>query len=80
MVRADLPDIVLEALQALGGRGTIVQICKHIWEKYESELHKSGDLFYRWQYDMRWAGLQLRKAGKLVAADKAPKGLWVISG
>ena len=79
MTRADLPDIVFEALKALGGRGTIVQICKYIWEQYEPELRKSGDLFYSWQYDMRWAGQHLRDTGKLVKADKTSKGLWVIS-
>ena len=79
MTREDLPEIVFEALEALGGRGTIVQICRYIWENHEENLRNSGDLFYTWQYDMRWAGQQLRDTGRLVNADLAPKGLWVIN-
>ena len=78
MLRSDLPAIVIEALESMGGQGTIAQICKYIWEHYEKDLRNSGDLFYRWQYDMRWAGQQLRDAGKLVKAVKAPRGIWVI--
>lgn len=78
MTRADLPAMVIEALDSLNGRGTIVQICKYIWEKYEQDLRKSGDLFYRWQYDMRWAGQQLRDTGKLTKADETPRGVWAV--
>ena len=49
MTRSDLPSIVLDALESFGGRGTIAQICKYIWDNYENELRSSGDLFYRWQ-------------------------------
>ncbi|SDW39046.1 hypothetical protein SAMN05444006_10397 [Allgaiera indica] len=30
----------------------------------------SGDLFYTWQYDMRWAAQNLRGAGKLVLSGR----------
>lgn len=78
MTRNDLPDMVVEALNSLGGKGKIVQICKYIWEHYEEELRKSGDLFYCWQYDMRWAGQKLRDEGVLMRAEEVPRGLWVI--
>lgn len=78
MTRADLPAMILEALDSLNGRGTIAQICKYIWEKYEQDLRKSGDLFYRWQYDMRWAGKQLRDTGKLTKAAETPRGVWAV--
>src|SRR5260370_28444256 len=42
------------------GEATIVQICKDVWEHHESELRASGDLFYTWGYDIRWAGQWLR--------------------
>ncbi|MFR4119621.1 MAG: hypothetical protein ACLT2T_12915 [Bilophila wadsworthia] len=79
MNRQDLPGLVMEALISLGGQGTIVQVCKYIWNKEEQELKRSGDLFYTWQYDMRWAGQYLRDEGKLVNAKDAPKGLWVVA-
>lgn len=72
--RNDLPDIVVDALKSLNGHGTIVQICKYIWDNYEHELRKSGDLFYCWQYDIRWAGQRLRDAGVLISAQEAPRG------
>ena len=53
MKRSDLVDLVYAAVRDLGGRATIVQVAKHIWENNEAELRASGDLFYTWQYDMR---------------------------
>jgi hypothetical protein len=41
-------------------------IAKWIWEHHEAELRDSGDLFYTWQYDMRWAGTRLSNEGKIV--------------
>ena len=66
--RDDLCDWVLEALNAHHGRARIVEICKYIWQHYESKLRQSGDLFYTWQYDVRWAGQKLRNSGKLMPA------------
>ena len=63
--REDLKTWVIEALKAYGGSARIVQICEYIWNKYEAELRESGDLFYVWQYNMRWVGTQLRKEGVL---------------
>ncbi len=74
--RADLQDWVLEALKAQGGSADVVAVCRYIWERHESELRASGDLFFTWQYDVRWAATKLRKAGKLADADAAPRGVW----
>lgn len=60
-----LDEWVIEALEAHGGSASIVDICKHIWEFHESDLRKSGDDFYTWQYDMRWVGNRLREDGVL---------------
>jgi len=38
-----------------------------------------GDLFYTWQYDMRWAATKLRRDGKLKAATRSPKGTWELT-
>ena len=75
MTRADLLPLVIEAITFLGGRGTIVQIGKYIWDNHEQKLRESGDFFYRWQYDMRWAGQYLRDTGVLVEAKKEPRGI-----
>jgi hypothetical protein len=77
--RNDLKELVLEALIANGGREEIVAVARHIWKAHEQELRASGDLFYTWQYDMRWAATRLRGEGRLVMADLSPRGVWEIS-
>lgn len=62
--QSDLKDWVLEALRVLGP-ANVPQIAKHIWDNHEAELKTSGDLFYTWQYAMRWAGQVLQKDGKI---------------
>ncbi len=76
--RDDLCDWVIEALKANGGRARIVEICKHIWEHHESDLRKSGDLFYTSQYDVRWAGQKLRDDGALMPAYGNRSGPWAL--
>ncbi|GKY88195.1 hypothetical protein [Sinisalibacter aestuarii] len=61
----DLTEWVIEGLNALGGEGNVAEIAQEIWERHEDDLRASGTLFYTWQYDMRWAGQNLQKAGKL---------------
>ncbi len=77
--REDLCDWVVEALRAMGGSANIVPICKYIWEHHENELRKSGDLFYTWQYEMRWAGQKLRNNGTLLPAHNSRSSApWVL--
>jgi hypothetical protein len=61
--KADLIVWVEEALLELG-EATVVEVAKHIWENHEQDLRSSGDLFYTWQYAMRWAAQELRDQGK----------------
>jgi hypothetical protein len=63
--KADLEEWVMEALHHLGGVAHLARIAEHIWTYHEGDLRKSGDLFYTWQYDMRWAAQNLQRAGKL---------------
>jgi len=56
----DLQRWVEEALTSLGGSGTVVEVAREIWLRHEPDLRSSGDLFYTWQYDMRWAAQALR--------------------
>ena len=63
--KADLQEWVLEALRALGGEGHLARVAEHIWLNHEKDLRASGDLFFTWQYDMRWAAQNLQNAGRL---------------
>jgi len=72
----DLRDWLIEALTANGKRGTIIEVCKYIWDEYEGVLKSSGNLFYTWQYDVRWAATELRKTGKMEPTNHSPQGVW----
>jgi len=74
--KADLIDWIQEGLIALGGKSEIVPLCQEIWSKHGTEIQRSGELFYTWQYDMRWAATTLRRQGKIVDADNSPRGVW----
>ena len=56
--------------------GTIVEISRAVWDRHEDDLRESGDLFYTWQYDLRWASLKLRKADVLLPASDEERGVW----
>ncbi len=74
--KSDLQDWILNALKDLGGEGNVAAIARHIWEHHESDLRASGDLFFTWQYDMRWQGQSLQKAGKLLKQQNTRS--WVL--
>ena len=63
--KADLKSWVIEAPEEQGGASTLVDVAKHIWKNREADLKASGDFFYTWQYDMRWAATALRNEGKM---------------
>jgi hypothetical protein len=67
--KSDLKEWTIEALQELGGRGFVVDVCRVVWRRHESDLWASGDLFFTWQYDIRWAAQRLRAEGRLAAAE-----------
>jgi hypothetical protein len=75
----DLQDWVEEALKSLGGRATIVDVARVIWYDHEVELRASGDLFYTWQYDMRWAAQMLRNSGRAKPTRGLPRGVWELA-
>ena len=77
VVKSDLQKWVIDALKANGGEASILYVAKHIWEHHQNDL-KGQDLFYSWQYDMRWAATELRKTGILVAADDDRRGKWTL--
>ncbi len=77
--RLELQEWVIEALRAKGGTATIVEVAKHLWEKHEGELKVSGDLFFTWQYDMRWACTRLRERKIVQAAEISDRGQWKLN-
>jgi len=78
VTRNDLMPWILTALNDLGGEAKIVTIAKHIWDNHEKDLRSSGDLFFTWQYDMRWAAMKLRQVGKLAMPEDTERGRWAI--
>jgi hypothetical protein len=77
--KTHLIEWLAQALHAHGGRATIVDACKHVWQHHEADLRRSGDLFFTWQYDIRWAAHALRKQGRMKADDVSPKGVWKLT-
>jgi len=76
LTRQDLILWLSDALKKLGGRATIVSVCKHVWENHEPELRQSGDIFHIWQYEFRWAARTLRERRIMKSAKLSPKGMW----
>ena len=78
MKRSDLKRYVVEALASLGGQGTIVDVAREIWQRHETELRMSGDLFFTWQYDIRWAKQVLQDQGLLKIERTGQKYVWIL--
>ncbi len=72
--RDTMRDWVIQALRELGGRAMILDINKKVQELCGEEIGNTGDLFYEWQYELRWAGDLLRREGKIRLAKLSPKG------
>lgn len=70
---------VVEALQQLGGKGTIIDIARRVWDRHEPDIRAAGDLLYEWQYELRWAGDILRRDGILRPSDHAERGIWELT-
>jgi hypothetical protein len=77
--RSTLQSWLVDALKSNGGSATIVEVCRHVWEEHEHDLRSAGDLFYTWQYDIRWAATKLRKTGVVGPASASPSGIWVLA-
>jgi hypothetical protein len=75
----DLQDWVLDAVVAHGGKAKPIDVARHVWNHHNDELQASGDLFFTWQYDLRWAAQKLRDAGKLRAKHGERSGTWDLS-
>ncbi len=88
MVRNDLPDLLYDIIASFGGKASMMDVFRKFWDIYADELKKSGDIFYTWNYDIRWAATELRKAKRMKQASskenpgslisESPKGIWEI--
>jgi hypothetical protein len=67
-----------EALAALGGEALILDVNKQVWALHEDDLKQTGDAFYSWQYDLRWAADELRKTGHLGLRKQGSKSIWIL--
>lgn len=72
----DLEDWLIEALQAANGWAHHVRLAESIWAEHEIDLRASGDLFFTWQYDLRWAAQRLRRRGIMRAVESRSDGIW----
>ena len=74
--KEDLQKWIVESLESRNGSASLVDVCRDVWQMHEPELRMSGDLFYTWQYEIRWAAQKLRDTGVLVPNGEAPRGIW----
>jgi hypothetical protein len=70
---------VYQAVETAGGEASLLQVARHIWENHEIDLRASGDDFYTWQYDMRWAAQKLRDEKKFVSTAAQTGRKWAIA-
>ncbi|MGK8642200.1 hypothetical protein ACRS7F_22250 [Brucella anthropi] len=75
--KGDLVGWVEEALRSAGGTASILYVAQYIWNNHKKQL-EANDLFYTWQYDMRWAATELRKRGVMVRAEDDRRGKWTL--
>ena len=73
-----LMDWVEEALIALNGSASLLDVAKKIWDLHEADLINT-ELFYTWQYDYRWAATKLREKGVMKSREDSPKGIWELN-
>src|ERR1700730_10952288 len=77
--REDLEGWLESALKGLGGKGKTAEICKLVWKDHQAALQSSDDLFYTWQYDIRWAAKRLRDKKIMKSVEASPKNLWELA-
>ena len=69
---------IVSALNHFEGRAHYLTVSRWIWENHRQDLFEMGDMFYKWQYNIRWLAIELRKEGRLLPADESPSGTWIL--
>lgn len=76
MEKEDLQILLKNVLNQLGGSAPIMEVFKKFYEMYGKNLDKNDDLFYTWNYDIRWAATELRKKHIMKPINLSPRGVW----
>jgi hypothetical protein len=79
MYREQMQGWITSILKSNGGQATLIDVSKSVWHEHEAELRASGDGFFTWQYDLRWAADQLRRNGVLKPAALSPRSVWELN-
>ena len=80
MVTRDMLTVwIIDALRANRGSAQYADIGKHIWKTHEEELRNSGDMFYVWQYDLRWVCEKLKKNGVVTRTRQGQHSIIVLN-
>ena len=74
-----LEKMIIEAIKKSSGKASVLEVSKFIWDKYQDDLLKSGNILYTWQYDIRWVAVKLRERGILKQAASNKRGVWQLS-
>lgn len=53
-----------------------MDVSKVVWRRHEQDLRAAEDLFYTWQYDIRWAAQKLRDEGEVERVDARRGVAW----
>jgi hypothetical protein len=77
--RDDLLDWIVDAPKASGGSSSLIEVSRYEWDHHEDELRQSGDLFYTWQYVIRWAAHELRRNGVMRDVADSPSRTWQLA-
>ena len=77
VTREDLKRWIAQAVGESGGEARFIDVAKWIWKNHESDLKSSGDMFFKWQYEMRWASQMLAKEGLLDKTSR--RGYWKLT-
>ena len=78
MRRDDLPDLLYKCLSDLGGEATVLETTAYFWSRHDTELRKSGNLFYTWRYDLHQAAKALRRQHRMMEAFYSREGVWAL--
>ena len=60
----------------MGGVGSVLEVTRTVWRLHEEDLLSAGDLFFTWQYDVRWGAQYLRNHGYLVEVKGSRREPW----
>jgi len=74
--RVTMTEWVIEALHELGSKGSILDVCIRVWKNHGKEIIQYEEVFFKWQYEVRWSGDILRKERILKSSDESQRGVW----